>query len=84
MVKISMAGPNVNWKFYDKIKVNLCEEFHTTPINVDSCGIHTVYNSFKAGVVATEWSVDLVLSFQGLSCPKGGLCEGNRKFTTTT
>ncbi|CAH3038939.1 unnamed protein product [Pocillopora meandrina] len=62
MVQISMDGPNVNWKFYDKIKVNLSEEFHTTPINVGSCGIHTVHNSFKAGVVTTEWNVSSILS----------------------
>ena len=53
MVQISMDGPNVNWKFYDMMKVNLSEEFHTTPVNIGSCGIHTVQNSFKAGVVAS-------------------------------
>ena len=62
IVQISMDGPNVNWKFYDKIKVNLSEEFHTTPINVGTCGIHTVHNSFRAGVVATEWNVSSLLS----------------------
>ena len=62
MVQISMDGPNVNWKFYDMMKVNLSEEFHTTPVNIGSCGIHTVHNSFKAGVVATEWSISPLLS----------------------
>ena len=62
MVQISMDGQNVNWKFYDMMKVNLSEEFHTTPVNIGSCGIHTVHNSFKAGVVATEWSISPLLS----------------------
>ena len=62
MVQISMDGPNVNWKFYDMMKVNLSEEFHTTPVNIGSCGIHTVHNSFKAGVVASEWSISSLLS----------------------
>ena len=57
-----MDGPNVNWKFYDKMKMNLSEEFHITPINIDSCGIHTVHNSLKAGVVATEWCTSSLLS----------------------
>lgn len=34
VVQISMARPNVNWKFYDKMKMNLLEEFHTAPINI--------------------------------------------------
>jgi len=62
MAQISMDGPNVNWKFYDKMKMNLSEEFHTIPINIGSCGIHTVHNSFKAGVVATEWGTSSLLS----------------------
>ena len=62
MAQISMDGPNVNWKFYDEMKMNLSEEFHTTPINIGSCGIHTVHNSFKAGVVATEWGTSSLLS----------------------
>lgn len=61
MAQISMDGPNVNWKFYDKMKMNLSEEFHTIPINIGSCGIHTVHNSFKAGVVATEWGTSSLL-----------------------
>lgn len=62
MVQISMDGPNVNWKFFDKMKVNLSEEYQTILINIGTCGMHTLHNSFKAGVEASGWSVSSLLS----------------------
>ena len=62
MAQISMDGLNVNWKFYDKMKMNLSEEFYTIPINIGFCGTYTLHNSFKAGVVATEWGISSLLS----------------------
>lgn len=53
MVQISMDGPNVNWKFYDMVKDKLVNDYDTKLMNVGSCGLHTVHNSFKAGAEAT-------------------------------
>ena len=81
----------VSIEILQKDEVNWLEEFHSTPINIGSYGIHIMHNRIKAGVEATRWSVSSlltslysVLSFQGLSCQKGGLCRGNRKFTPST
>lgn len=52
-----MDGLNVNWKFYDMMKVNLLEEFYIILVNIGFCGIYIVYNSFKVGVVVSEWSI---------------------------
>ena len=52
MVQISMDGPSVNWKFYKLIKEKLSNDYDTKVLNVGSCGLHTVHNSFKTGAVA--------------------------------
>lgn len=62
MVQISMDGPNVNWKFFNNMKAKLADEFDTTLINIGSCGLHIIHNSFKAGALATEWSLSSLLS----------------------
>lgn len=62
MLQIGMDGPNVNWKFYSLIQKQLIEEYSTRLINVGSCGLHTVHNSFKAGVKKSGWNVSSFLS----------------------
>ena len=62
MVQISMDGPNVNWKFFNNMKAKLADEFDTTLINIGSCGLHIIHNSFKTGALATEWSLSSLLS----------------------
>ena len=62
MVQISMDGPNVNWAFIDLMKKALSEDFDSTWINIGSCGLHIVHNSFKAGVTSSGWIVSDFLS----------------------
>lgn len=48
IIQISTDGPNVNWKFYKLVKEKLSEEFDDTKlINIGSCGLHIIHNSFK-------------------------------------
>ena len=61
LTQISMDGPNVNWKFFDIIKTKLSNDYDTGLLNIGSCGLHTVHNSFKSGAVASGWAVDSVL-----------------------
>ncbi|KAI0217790.1 DNA helicase MCM9 [Lamellibrachia satsuma] len=55
MVQISMDGPNVNWALIDLMKKTLSDNFDSTLINIGSCGLHIVYNSFKAGITSSGW-----------------------------
>ena len=62
LAQISMDGPNVNWKFFTDMKKKLSDDFDTILINIGSCGLHIVHNSFKTGATATEWKVEALLS----------------------
>lgn len=62
LVQISMDGPNVNWKFFTNMKKKLSDDFDTILINIGSCGLHIVHNSFKTGATAAEWKVEALLS----------------------
>ena len=62
LAQISMDGPNVNWKFYSMVKKKLSDEFDSGLINIGSCGLHIIHNSFKAKAVATGWDVSSLLS----------------------
>ena len=60
MIQVSMDGPNVNWKFYDLLTEKLTHEHQTKLVNVGSCGLHTVHNSFKAGADATGLQLNAI------------------------
>lgn len=58
MVQMSMDGPNVNWRFYDIIKQTLISDYDNKLINIGSCGLHILHNSFKTGAAeSTGWQV---------------------------
>ena len=42
-----MDGPSVNWKFYRELKKKVHNDYGTTRINIGSCGLHVVHNSFQ-------------------------------------
>lgn len=59
--QISMDGPNVNLK----LSKDLCHEIKNLRnsisfdlLNIGSCGLHVVHNSFKNGNKRTGWSID--------------------------
>ena len=62
MIQISMDGPNVNWKFFEIMRQNLSNDYNCSILNIGSCGLHVVHNSFKAGATASEWSIGSLLS----------------------
>ncbi|CAM1297534.1 Uncharacterised protein g1835 [Pycnogonum litorale] len=59
MLQVSMDGPNVNWKFLELLKTKLQNDFNSSVLNVGSCGLHVVHNSFKAGSAATGWNISM-------------------------
>ena len=62
ILQVSMDGPSVNWKFYGELKKKVNTDYGTTLINIGSCGLHVVHNSFKRGMDATGWQVSSFLS----------------------
>jgi len=58
ILQISMDGPNVNWKFFEKFQGELKREFNVMLLNVGSCGLHVVHGAFKYGSKASGWDVD--------------------------
>lgn len=61
LAQISMDGPNVNWKFHDIIQEKLSNNHNISLLNIGSCGLHIVHNSFKSGAVASGWDIESVL-----------------------
>lgn len=47
IIQVSMDGPSVKWKFYGELKKKVNNDYGTTLINIGSCGLHVVHNSFK-------------------------------------
>ena len=53
-----MDGPNVNLKFINELKIYMKENSYNHQIlDIGSCGLHVVHNSFKNGVKAMDWSI---------------------------
>lgn len=61
LIQLSMDGPHVNWSLYDKLQCKIQEEHCISLLNVGSCGLHTLHNSFRNGYEASGW--DNVVAF---------------------
>ncbi|CAL1262688.1 unnamed protein product [Larinioides sclopetarius] len=62
VLSVSMDGPSVNWKFFNLFDVEIQKEFATSLINVGSCSLHVVNNSFRHGERVSQWDIDIFLS----------------------
>ena len=62
MVKVSMDGPNVNWKLYESIveERNQNDDYPAL-IDIGSCSLHVLHGAFRSGVQKTKWGIDGVL-----------------------
>ena len=61
MVQLSMDGPNINWKVFEKF--NTARESNDDPCLADiwSCSLHIVSGSVNAGVTETKWEIDKIM-----------------------
>ena len=59
--QLSMDRPNVNLKFYKEFSRLYKEENCHCLIDIGTCSLHTMHNSFRTGVEATGWNVKKVL-----------------------
>ena len=55
--QISMDGPNMNWKFFDCFINERKYEELPSLINIGSCSLHVLNNTFKTGANATRWNL---------------------------
>ena len=63
LVRVSMDGPNVNWKTAEVIQNHRKIQDPNCPnlIVIGSCGLHVVHGAYGAGQSATDWSLDTFL-----------------------
>ncbi|KAK1901202.1 alcohol dehydrogenase [Dissostichus eleginoides] len=57
-----MDGPNVNWKLFSIAQQNIEGQTGKKMLNVGSCGLHIVHNSFRAGCASTNWELGNALT----------------------
>lgn len=63
LLQVSMDGPNVNKKFLLDLKSKRKEENPDGAVllNLGSCGLHTVHNSYKKSMKVTGWGISEIL-----------------------
>ena len=59
--QLSMDGPNVNWKVHDLLSTDIERGTRRKLLDVGSCGLHVLHNSFRTGVSETDWDVEHTL-----------------------
>ena len=59
--QVSMDGPNVNLKFSKEFSQLFKEENCHELINIGTCSLHTIHNSFRTGAEATSWGLKKTL-----------------------
>ena len=60
LLQVSMDGPNVNWAFLKELECDIRSTYgENSPIfiNMGSCGLHIVNNSYKEAAKSTGWNV---------------------------
>ena len=62
LAQLSMDGPNVNWKVFRLMQKDVEKQTGKKLLNIGSCGLHVIHNSFRDGCSAAEWDVETFLS----------------------
>jgi len=64
LLQISMDGPNVNKKFYKDFCNDITENNINSGVLLDigTCVLHSVHNSYKGAIVSTEFNIDSILT----------------------
>lgn len=57
LIQLSMNGPNVNLKLFSLAQQNIDKQTGKKMLNVESCGLHILHNSFRAGCASTDWEL---------------------------
>ena len=82
LAQLSMDGPNVNWKVFRLMQEDVQKQTGKKLLNVGSCGLHVIHNSFRDGCSAAEWDVETFLtSVRWLFKDSPARCEDYRSIT---
>lgn len=65
VVQLCTDGPNVNLKCFRELQGYLQQGHQVQCLDLGTCGLHTLHNAYRAGIVASKWGLDSLLS--GLS-----------------
>ena len=57
LLQTSMDGPNVNTSFLTSLSEGRMDRELSDLVSLGSCELHTIHNSVKHGVNATEWNL---------------------------
>ena len=60
LTSVSVDGPSTNWSGMEKMKTCWNENEDPPLLEISSCGLHIVHDTFKTGV-ATNWELDKLL-----------------------
>ena len=61
MIQVSMDGPNVNLKFLKELSSSRAEIEIPALVNIGTCPLHTVNNSFQTGANEADWNLKKTL-----------------------
>ncbi|KAL3225739.1 hypothetical protein MRX96_049147 [Rhipicephalus microplus] len=61
-VQLSMDGPNVNLKCFRGMQEYLQQNHQVQCLDLGTCGLHTIHNAYRVGVVASKWGLENLLS----------------------
>lgn len=61
LIQLSMDRPNVNWKVFEMLQKEMQQQVVKSLLNVGSCGLHVLHNSFRAGSCAAGWDIEHTL-----------------------
>ncbi|CAN7985972.1 unnamed protein product [Ixodes hexagonus] len=82
ILQISMDGPNVNLKFFKNFQAHLQQTYQVQCVDIGTCGLHTMHNAYRAGITASKWGIDCLLS--SLSTLFEGSPARREDFSTVT
>ncbi|KAH8036172.1 hypothetical protein HPB51_018586 [Rhipicephalus microplus] len=57
-----MDGPIVNLEAFRGLQEHLHNNYQVRGLDLGSCSLHTVHNVYKAGLMASKWRLDILLS----------------------
>ncbi|KAK7880781.1 hypothetical protein WMY93_032594 [Mugilogobius chulae] len=61
LLQLSLDGSKVDWKLFSKVQENIESETGKKMLDVGSCGLHVLHNSFRSGCVSTKWKLSSAL-----------------------
>lgn len=62
LLQLSMDGPTVNKSLAKMVQEEVAKNSTAAPLDIGTCGLHTLNNAFLAGCTASKWDLEGLLS----------------------